>query len=221
VITGMDLYVGAIIEELAIEAGKLTRVPDEVTFTEAVAVGLAGAAARKMVDALSLTADDTVLVSGATGGVGILAVQLAAATGATVIATGRAGTEAPLEDLGAAHVVDYSGDLAAQLREVAPDGVTALAHAAGDAADLGALLKPRGRLASVLGATDEQVGRDDITVTAVQATSTPQEFAALLGAVGEGRLRVLVLSTYPLDDSPDAISAFGEHKLGKLVVTLD
>ena len=89
VITGMDLYVGTITEELAIEAGKLTRMPDEVSFEEAAAVGLAGAAARSMVDALSLTSDDTVLVSGATGGVGVLAVQLAAQTGATVIATGR------------------------------------------------------------------------------------------------------------------------------------
>jgi NADPH:quinone reductase-like Zn-dependent oxidoreductase len=219
VITGMDLYVGAITEELAIEAGKLTRVPDEVTLEEAAAVGLAGAAARGMVDALSLTEDDTVLVAGATGGVGVLAVQLAAAAGATVIATGRPGTEEALRDLGAAHVVDYTGDLAAQARALAPDGVTAVAHAAGDAADLGALLKPGGRLASVLGATDEQVGRDDVTVTGVQATSTPQGFAALLAAVGDGRLRVLVYSTYPLDHSADAISAFGEHKFGKLVVT--
>jgi NADPH:quinone reductase-like Zn-dependent oxidoreductase len=221
VITGMDLYVGAMTEELAIEAGKLTRMPDEVTFQEAAAVGLAGSTARDMVEALRLTADDTVLVSGATGGVGVFAVQLAAATGATVVATGRPGLAEPLSELGATHVVDYADDLAAAVREVAPDGVTAVAHSAGDAATVGALLKPDGRLASVIGATAEQVGRDDITVTAVQATSTPQGFGALLAAVGDRRLKVPVFSTYPLDDSANAISAFGEHKLGKLVVTLD
>jgi NADPH:quinone reductase-like Zn-dependent oxidoreductase len=220
VITGMDLYVGAITEELAIEAGKLTRVPDEVTFQEAAAVGLAGSTARDMIDALRLTADDTVLVSGATGGVGVFAVQLAAATGATVVATGRPGTEDTLRELGATHVVDFAADLATAVREVAPDGVTAVAHSAGDAAAVGALLKPDGRLASVIGATDEQVGRDDVTVTAVQATSSPQEFAALLGAVGDGRLRVPVYATYPLDDANSALSAFGEPKVGKLVVTL-
>ncbi len=221
VITGMDLYVGAIIEELTVEATALTPMPDEVSFQEAAAVGLAGSTARDMVEALRLTADDTVLVSGATGGVGVFAVQLAAATGATVVATGRPGLAEPLLELGAAHVVDYADDLAAAVREVAPDGVTAVAHSAGDAAAVGALLKPDGRLVSVIGATDEQVGRDDVTVTAVQATSTPQGFGALLGAVGDGRLKVPVFSTYPLDDSANAISAFGEHKLGKLVVTLD
>jgi NADPH:quinone reductase-like Zn-dependent oxidoreductase len=174
-----------------------------------------------MVDALRLTADDTVLVSGATGGVGVFAVQLAAHTGATVIATGRPGTEDTLRDLGATHVVDYTGDLAAAVREIAPDGVTAVAHSAGDAAAVGALLQPDGRLASVIGATDEQVGRDDVTVTAVQASSTPQSFGALLGAVASGSLRATVNSTYPIDDSADAIGAFGEHKLGKLVVTFD
>ena len=53
--------------------------------------------------------------------------QVAAAYRRTVIAT-NGGTEAPLEDLGAAHVVDYKGDLAAQVRSAGSDGVTAVAH---------------------------------------------------------------------------------------------
>lgn len=53
--------------------------------------------------------------------------------------------------LGAAHTVDHTAELAAAVRAVASEGVTAVAHGAGDAARLGALLRPGGRLASVVG----------------------------------------------------------------------
>jgi NADPH:quinone reductase-like Zn-dependent oxidoreductase len=220
VITGMDLYRGAIAEELVVDAEDLSVIPPEVTFEQAAAVGLAGITARDLVDALALTPEDTVLVSGATGGVGVIAVQLAAQTGATVIATGRPGTENILRELGAAHVVDHTGDVAAQVRELVPDGVTAVAHGAGDVPTLGSLLAKDGRLASIAGATEEEVGSDDVTVTGVHAETSPQKFSALLGAVADSSLRVAVASTYPLDDANDALGAFGEPKVGKLVVTL-
>jgi NADPH:quinone reductase-like Zn-dependent oxidoreductase len=219
-ITGMDLYRGAIAEEVVCEAEDLTVIPPEMTFEQAAAVGLAGITARDLVDALGLTSEDTVLVAGATGGVGTIVVQLAAQTSATVIATGRPGTEDTLRELGAAHVVDHTGDLAAQVRELVPDGVTAIAHAAGDVPTLGSLLAKDGRLASIAGATEEQVGRDDVTVTGVHAETSPQKFSALLGAVADGSLRVAVASTYPLDDASDALGAFGQPKVGKLVITL-
>ena len=219
-ITGMDLYRGAIAEELVVDAASLSVIPPEVTFEQAAAVGLAGITARDLVDALALTSEDTVLVSGATGGVGVIVVQLAAQTGATVIATGRPGTEDTLRELGATHVVDHTGDLAAQVRALAPDGVTAVAHGVGDVPTLGALLAKNGRFASIGGATEEQVGRDDVTVTAVHAETTPQKFSGLLAAVADNSLQVAVASTYSLDDADEALAAFGEPKVGKLVVTV-
>jgi NADPH:quinone reductase-like Zn-dependent oxidoreductase len=221
VVTGMDLYLGVIAEHVVVDEDGVVAVPDGVTAVQAAALGLAGVSARDMVDALSLTTDDVVLISGATGGVGALGVQLAAATGATVLATARPDAAEFVRGLGAHTVVDHTEDVAAAVAAAAPDGVTAVAHAAGDAAALAKALRPGGRLASLLGATAEQVGRDDITVTPVGAQFTPEKLRALLDAVAAGQLQVPVAQTFSLDDATRALGAFGEPKKGKLVITLD
>ena len=65
----------------------IATLPEEVAFADGAALGLAGAAAHHAVDAAELQPGQTVLVAGATGGVGNQAVQLAAKAGAHVIAT--------------------------------------------------------------------------------------------------------------------------------------
>jgi NADPH:quinone reductase-like Zn-dependent oxidoreductase len=214
-ITGMTLYVGAIAALVTVEANLLVPIPDAVSDEQATASGLAGVTALDLVDALALSADDVVLVSGATGGVGVFAVQLAAATGATVLATARPGDADFVRSLGAAEAVDFA-DLSIA---VGPDRVTAIIHAAGDPVALAQLLRPGGRLASALGATAEAVGRDDITVTPVLAVATADKLQRLLGQVAAGALAVHISRTFALDEAADAIGAFGEPKLGKLVVT--
>jgi NADPH:quinone reductase-like Zn-dependent oxidoreductase len=111
----------------------LAPLPETVSFTDAAALGLAGAAAHGIIDGAALEPGHTVLVIGATGGVGHQVVQLAAAAGARVIAT--AHTDAEREQvtrLGAHATVDHTGDLSSQVHEIAPDGVDAVAHLAGD-----------------------------------------------------------------------------------------
>lgn len=133
IITEMTLGVGAIATEVTMSATTLTHVPDDADLTLAVALGLAATTAVDMIDALALTADDVVLVSGATGGVGVYALQLAKATGATVIATSRPGEATDLvRRLGADHVVDHTKDLGGQLDDAGVERVTAIAHGAGD-----------------------------------------------------------------------------------------
>src|SRR5690606_31534886 len=72
----------------------LARIPAGLSVRGAGALGLAGTAALNSLDAAGVGEGDTVLVAGATGGVGAYAVQLAAARGARVIATARPGAEA-------------------------------------------------------------------------------------------------------------------------------
>src|SRR5215203_5246547 len=107
-------------EYLAVPAGpNLTRIPEGVDVAAAGVLGLAGSAALQAVDAIAPTAGETVLVSGATGGVGAYAVQLVVAWGATVIATSKPGGDVDfVRDLGASHSVDYTGDVAAQVRAI-------------------------------------------------------------------------------------------------------
>ncbi|WP_214111286.1 NADP-dependent oxidoreductase [Acrocarpospora catenulata] len=218
VITAMALGPGAITEQYVAAADSLALIPEKLTAAEAAASGLAGVTAVDMLAALAPTADDVVLVSGATGGVGTFLVQLLADTGATVIATARPGdADSFIRGLGAHQTVDHSGDLAAALADTP---ITAVIQLAGDPAALAALLPPGGRLISPLGATLEQTGRDDITVTAVLAVATPDKIAQLLTDAAEGRLAISIAGTHPFDQSTQALAAFSAPKLGKIVITV-
>jgi NADPH:quinone reductase-like Zn-dependent oxidoreductase len=221
VITALELGAGPIAEQIVVPAAAVTPVPDGVSAVQAAAVGLGGVTALDAVDALDVGTDDVVLVSGATGGVGAFAVQLAARRGARVLATARSGAAADfVRRLGASEAVDHTTDLAGAVRAVAPEGLTGVLHAAGDPAALAGLLRPGGRLVSVVGATAEQTGRTDVTVTGVLATYTPEKLRGLLDQVAAGTLTVPVAATHPLTDAATALADFGGHKLGKIVVTV-
>ncbi len=101
---------GSLAEYVALPATAVAAVPAGVEAQQAAVIGLAGIAAHDALDALSVQAGETV-VSGATGGVGSIATQLAVAAGATVIGTARPGPEEEyVRSLGASHTVDYTGD---------------------------------------------------------------------------------------------------------------
>jgi NADPH2:quinone reductase len=109
------------------EALSIAPVPEGVDLAVAGAAPLAGITAITAVDALDLSEGDVLLVAGATGGVGSLAVQLAAKTGATVVAPALPDDDDYLPGLGVSAIVPRDGDAAAAVRERFPDGVDALA----------------------------------------------------------------------------------------------
>lgn len=222
VIPGADLgpRTGSFADFVSVPASAVTRVPGGVDADEAAVIGLAGVAALDALEALDVQPGETVLVSGATGGVGSIAVQLAVAAGATVIGTARPGQEEEyVRGLGAAHAVDYSGDLAKAVRAIAANGVDKALHAAGDAAAIGKVMRAEGTVVSTLGATPEQLGRDDITLAAIMAAATADKLARLLEVVASGQLRVNIEARVPLDRAHDALGLFAEGTLGKVLVT--
>ncbi|MGP4087589.1 NADP-dependent oxidoreductase [Streptomyces sp. KR55] len=197
-------------------------IPTGLKVEDAGALGLAGTAALDSLNTVSLAEGETVLISGATGGVGALAVQIAAARGAKVIATARPGAEADFVTgltKEPVHLVDFTGDLEAQVREIAPEGVDAVLHLAGDGAALAGLLRPGGQIASTIGLTQDAVEGRDITVHAVWADPNAQTLTALAEQAASGALRVPVTATYPLEEASQAFAAFGAGALGKLAVT--
>ena len=115
-------------------------------------------------------------------------------------------------------VVDFTGDLAAQVRAVAPAGVAAVVHLAGDPAPLADLLAPGGRIASTLGFGPDQLGDRDATATAVMAHADVATLDRLAADAAGGRLRVPVTDTYALEDVPKALAEFRSGTLGKLAV---
>ena len=204
------------------ESFGITHMPAELSFQTAGALGLAGVAALMAVDAVAPAADETVLVSGATGGVGAFAVQLAAARGAQVIATAKPGDESTFaRQTGAAQTVDHSGDLAAAVRALHPNGVHAVIHLAGDGIQLSDLLVSGGRIASTLGLGPDQLGDRPVTGTSIWATPDAPRLDRLAADVTAGQLQVPIRATYRLEDVPQAMADFRAGTLGKLVVTLD
>jgi NADPH:quinone reductase-like Zn-dependent oxidoreductase len=198
----------------------LAHVPDDVPSVIAAGIGLAGATALDVIDAAAVEAGGIVLISGATGGVGVFAVQLAAARGARVIATATPGPAADeLRRLGATDIVDHTADLAAQVRAIAPAGVQSLVHAAGDVNALADLVAPQGTIASLTVADLSAVRPGEIATVSVQSRPTADKLQLLLDDVAAGRLAPHVAATFPLEDAAQAMAAFasGAH-LGKIVV---
>jgi NADPH2:quinone reductase len=198
----------------------ITRLPAALDMTFAGALGLAGTAALMAVDAVAPAPGETVLIAGATGGVGAYAVQLAAARGAEVIATSQSGEDAAfVRGLGAALTVDYSTDLAAALRYERPRGVDAVIHLAGDALQLADLLVPGGRLASTLGIGPDQFAGRPVTATSIMATPDATRLDELAAAAVSGRLQSTVRRTYRLEQVPQAFTDFAAGTLGKLAIS--
>jgi len=201
----------------------LVTVTEDVSIAsvpEGVELAIAGAApagitAVTAVDALHLSAGDVVLVAGATGGVGSLAVQLAARAGATVVAPALPEDEEFLRGLGVSEIVPREGDVAAAVRERFPDGVDALLDLVNYApGTYDAALKDGARIASPTGAAGEGPGR-----TMVMAAPTTENLQRLGALLADGTLRVPVQATYALAQAPEALAALtGEHTQGKLAI---
>jgi len=193
-------------------------VPDGVDLVTAGAAPLAGITALALVDALDLSDGDVVLIAGATGGVGSLAVQLAARAGARVVAPGLAEDEAFLSDLGVSAVIPRDGDVAAAVRERYSDGVDALLDLVNfTPGTYEAALKDGARVASSTGAAGEGPGRSN-----VMANPTPENLHRLGELLAEGSLRVPIQRTYNLQQAPEALAALpAEHTQGKLAIQVN
>jgi NADPH:quinone reductase-like Zn-dependent oxidoreductase len=199
------------------ETMSIGRAPGGVELATAGVAPLAGITAISAIDALALAQGDTLLVVGATGGVGTFAVQLATAAGATVIAPALPEDEDYLRALGVADLLPRDGDVVAAVRERYPDGVDALLDAVSFAPGAyDAALKDGARLASTNNAAGEGPGRTN--VMAIPTTDNLQRLAQLLDA---GALNVHIQQTYPLDHAPAAMNALATtHTRGKLALRI-
>src|SRR4051794_19659624 len=189
--------------------------PDGIDLALAGAAPLAGISALTAIDALALSDGDVLLVVGAAGGVGSLAVQLAAHAGAGILAPALAEDETFLRELGVSEVLPRDGDLAELVREHYPDGVDALLDLVNDApGTYDAALKPDARVASSTGAAGEGPGR-----TNVMATPSPENLQRLRTLLADGTLSVPIQASYELAQAPAALATLvGEHTRGKLTI---
>jgi NADPH2:quinone reductase len=178
--------------------------PRNVDMASAGAAPLAAITALAARDALAPVRDETVLVIGATGGVGTFFVQLAAEAGAHVIASAFAEDEGYLRDLGVREILDRNAEWAAHGVDAILDLVS---YAPQDA-----FLKEGGRLASTLGAAGE--GPQRFNLVAQPTAANLRRLAELLDS---GALRVHIQRSWELAEAADALHALGSsHTQGKL-----
>jgi NADPH:quinone reductase len=189
--------------------------PDGIDLATAGAAPLAGITAMTAIDTLDLSDGDVLLVAGATGGVGSLAVQLAARAGARILAPALPEDEPFLRALGVSDVLPRDGDIAQLVRDRIPDGIDALLDLANYApGTYDAALKPDARVASPTGAAGEGPGR-----TNVMATPSRENLQRLGALLADGTLRIPIQGTYEHAQAPEALSALtGEHTQGKLAI---
>jgi NADPH:quinone reductase len=201
--------------------------PPELPFEAAAAIPLAGATARDAFDAVDPRKGDTVLVVGATGGVGSIAVQLAAHREAIVIATARPGPEEVfVRALGATEIVDHSrGDVAEAIRARWPEGVTSLIDLVNRDeafASMAALVRDGGRVATTLGAADvDALARRNVQATNVMGNPTPEKLALLADQAGSGAIRIEIQQMFPLAEAAAALAAFSAGTVGKIVLIVE
>jgi NADPH:quinone reductase-like Zn-dependent oxidoreductase len=208
------------------DAGALQRLPDDVPVEIAAALPTAGMTAIGAIEALGLRSGQSVLITGATGGVGVFAVQLAAARGLEVIATARPDADQWIRQLGASDTVDYtSGDVTGQVRKAHPDGVDAvLGLTAGQESftEYAGLVRDGGAALSIaFGATPELLASGRITVTNYLMQDKPSLLARITAEAAAGRVTVPLQRTVTLEEAPDALAGLAAGGArGKTVVLI-
>jgi NADPH:quinone reductase-like Zn-dependent oxidoreductase len=214
---------GSFAERISASDLVLVRKPADLDFHEAAALPLAGSAAIDLLDAVDVTDGDTLLIVGATGGVGSLAVQLATERGAIVIATARPDEDALVRELGAVQTIDYTaGSIADAVRTEYPGGVSALIDVVSQAdalTEVGSVVRPGGRVATLLGTADvEAFAARGVIATNVNAVPTTAKLQLLADLAGSRELRILIQGVYSIDQVAEAFEAFQRGTRGKLIV---
>jgi NADPH:quinone reductase-like Zn-dependent oxidoreductase len=224
---------GSFAEYTRAQAGLLAPKPAGLSFEQAAAVPVSGMTALQAVrDRAQVQSGEKVLVIGASGGVGIFAVQIAKAFGAEVTGVCSAAKMDLVRALGVGHVVDYTHeDFAdgAQAYDVILDigGNSRLSH-------LRRALTPRGRLVIVGGETDGRwLGGFDRQLRAIMLSPLVSQKLGILGAkenaadlsilrelLDSGKVTPVIDRTYPLSETAAAIRYFQEgQSRGKVVIT--
>lgn len=186
-----------------------------------VAGGFSGGAqtAHIALRELGVDAGDTLLVHGAAGGVGTVAVQLAVLWGATVIGTAREANHDYLRSLRATPVA-YGEGLLERVRTAAPDGVDAVLDGAGGEAltALLALMPDPKRILTLV----EHDRADELGVRVTPNLRSAARLAELVDLHTQGRLRIHVRRTLPLERAADAHRELEtRHGRGKVVLVTD
>jgi NADPH:quinone reductase-like Zn-dependent oxidoreductase len=193
--------------------------PKSLTYVEAAAVPIVGLTAwQALVDTAKLSAGQTVLIHGGSGGVGTFAIQIAKARGAKVIATASTANQHLLKELGADIAVDYTKqkfeDLAKDVDVVLDSvGKDTLARSYG-------VVKKGGFIVSIVARLDRaELDKHGIHGATLSVDPNSEELAEIGKLIDEKKIKVIVSQTFPLSEAVKAQEqAATGHTRGKIVL---
>ena len=218
---------GTYAEYVSAPAAIVARKPETIGFAEAAALPTPGLTALDLIDAVNPTDRDTVLIVGATGGVGSYAVQLAARRGARVIATARRANEAFIRGLGTAETIDHTTeDIVGAVLVAHPDGIEAIidvVSAPDVLSRIARLLKKGGRLASSVYAADaEGLAERGIRAANIGMQPDVRRLEELSWMVDAGEISVRLEHTLPVEKAREALQqSRTRHVRGKIALLLE
>ncbi len=218
------LQEGTFAEYIAIPESYLSKKPINISFEEASAIPLAGLTAyQSLFDAGKLKADETVLILGASGGVGTFAVQLAKYHGSKVIAVASEKNHAYLKELGADHCIDYSkGNVVEEVRKIEKEGVPLVYDAVGgETTKIGAeCLRKDGRLVSITSMGEGLPEGTDFRFVFVEPNA--RQLDHIREMVEAGSLKVPIQQKYSLEQINEAFEQIDTgHTRGKIVISMN
>lgn len=204
----------------------VSHFPSTLDPVEAAALPTAGMTALSALDRLELGAGSTLLVVGASGGVGSFATQLAAARGIRVIAATRPPSAGRLRSLGAQETIDVNPDgFLERVHETHPRGVDGVLDLISDRsrfAHVATLVRPGGRAATTAHVADtEAAPTNGVLVFNADLAPSSELLERLLQQMTAGRLQAPVERRIPLSEAPRALAESRSGRAtGKTVVVV-
>ena len=193
--------------------------PKALTYVEAAAVPIVAITAwQALVDAARLSAGQTVLIHGGSGGVGSFAIQIAKARGAKVIASASTANQDFLKQLGADVAVDYTKQ---KFEDVAKDVDVVLDSIGGDTlARSYGVVKKGGIIVSLVARPKEsELEKHGIRGSALNAEPNSEELSEIGKLIDERKIKVIVSQTFPLSEAMKAQEQVATgHTRGKIVL---
>jgi NADPH:quinone reductase-like Zn-dependent oxidoreductase len=218
---GYALFGGGWAEYAVLAENEAALKPKNTTFTEAAAVPLAALTAwQALIDVAKLSAGQTVLIHGGSGGVGSFAIQIAKARGARVIATASTANQDLLKQLGADVTIDYAKT---KFEDVAKDVDVVLDPVGRDTLARSYGVVKKGGIVTTLVARPDQAELDKYGIRGASISVKPDgsEQAEITKLIEAGKIKPIVSQVLPLADAVKAVQqAETHHTRGKLVLKI-
>ena len=218
---GYALFGGGWAEYAVLAENEAALKPKSATFVDAAAVPMGALTAwQSLIDAAKLSAGQTVLIHGGSGGVGSFAVQIAKAKGAKVIATASTANQDLLKQLGADVAIDYTKT---KFEDVAKDVDVVFDTVGRDTLARSYPLVKKGGIVTTIVSRPDQAQLDKYGIRGSSVWSHPDgnELAEITRLIEAGKIKPIVSQTFPLSDAVKASEqAETHHTRGKLVIKI-